>query len=223
MPLRPIRTCCLVLCLTSGPVLGTRDISFLCDDAARAAAADTGIPLAILLAITRVETGRGTGDALRPWPWAINQAGEGHWFDSVTEATAAAETALAQGSGNLDIGCFQLNHRWHGGNFTSLDQMFDPKSNARYAATFLSDLYREKGDWSAAIAAYHSRSAGPAATYLAKIDTVLAELDTPPDTGTTGTQPRHNAYPLLQAGARGSGGSLVPRQSSSRPLFGATP
>ena len=219
MPIRPIWPCCLALCLAAGPVSGTRDTSALCDDAARSAASESDTPLDVLLAITRVETGRGAGSNLRPWPWTINQAGTGHWFDTASEAATAAETALNESSGNLDIGCFQLNHRWHGDNFASLDQMFDPLTNARYAAQFLSDLYREKGDWPAAIAAYHSRSEGPAAVYLAKIDTVLASMDPAAEPA----PPRRNAYPLLQAGARGSGGSLVPRLASSRPLFGATP
>jgi len=219
MPIRPIWPCVLALCLASGPVTGTRNAAALCDDAARTAARDSDTPLTVLLAITRVETGRGAGGDLQPWPWTINQAGTGHWFDTATEAAAAAETALTDGTGNLDIGCFQLNHRWHGVNFASLDQMFDPLANARYAAAFLSDLYREMGDWPAAIAAYHSRSAGPAATYLAKIETVLADLGPTP----APLVAHQNTYPLLQTGSRGSGGSLVPRLTASRPLFGAAP
>lgn len=223
MPIRPIRLCCLALCLAAGPAGGARDTAALCDDAARLAARDSDTPLVVLLAITRVETGRGAGGALRPWPWTINIAGIGHWFDTAAEAAAAAETALTAGTGNLDIGCFQLNHRWHGARFSSLDQMFDPATNARYAAGFLSDLHIETESWPAAIAAYHSRSAGPAATYLARIKTVLADL------GPTSLPPpvpsmvRQNSYPLLRAGARGSGGSLVPRLTASHPLIGATP
>ena len=225
MPIRPIWLCCLLLTVAAGPVVGMRDPAGLCDDAARSAAAESDTPLNVLLAITRVETGRGEGAELRPWPWTINRAGSGHWFDSATEAVAAAEAAIAEGTGNLDIGCFQLNHRWHGENFASLDEMFDPLTNARYAAGFLSDLYREKGNWADAIAAYHSRSEGPATRYLARIDTVLAGLENASGQAIApAPQPaRQNSYPLLQAGLRGSGGSLVPRVTAARPLFGVAP
>lgn len=221
---RLLRLWCVMLCLVAGPVagpvLGARDAALLCDEAARAAAADSDTPLQVLLAITRVETGRGAGVDLRPWPWTINHAGKGAWFDSAAEAAAAAETALTGESGNLDIGCFQLNHRWHGENFASLDQMFDPGANARYAAQFLSALYRETGSWSAAIAAYHSRSAGPAEAYLARIEPVLAALV---PTADPTPRLRVNTFPLLQIGSRGTGGSLVPRLSNNRPLIGASP
>ena len=219
MPNNLIRLICLGLCLAPGHAGSVRDPATLCDEAARAAGTQSDVPLNILLAITRVETGRGAGGDLRPWPWTINQAGSGRWFDTAAEATTAAETALTTGSGNLDIGCFQLNHRWHGDNFASLTDMFDPETNARYAAGFLSDLFREKRDWPAAVAAYHSRSDGPAEVYLARIETVLGDLGDLP----VPIPVRQNSYPLLQAGAHGSGGSLVPRLTASRPLIGAAP
>lgn len=221
---------CLTLCLFAGPVAepadGARDSARLCDEAARSAASDSATPLVVLQAITRVETGRGAGADLRPWPWTINHAGKGQWFDTAAEAETAAAAALALGEGNLDIGCFQLNHRWHGSHFSSLDQMFDPTANARYAAAFLADLHRETGSWSAAIAAYHSRSEGPAAAYLARIEPILAALNLSASPATHPVQapePRQNTYPLLQAGSRGTGGSLVPRRATNRPLIGATP
>jgi len=218
MSIRHLRSCCLALCLASCPVHGTRDPAGLCDDAARAAAEVTPVPLAVLLAITRVETGRGGAGGLRPWPWTINQAGNGHWFDTKAQATAAAEDAVTSG-GSLDIGCFQINHHWHAANFASLEAMFDPQTNARYAAGFLSNLYDDTGAWPAAIAAYHSRRDGPAAGYLEKIEAVMADLTptSPAD------RPRENSFPLLRAGAPGVGGSLVPRQSGARPLIGAAP
>lgn len=224
MPMQPLwlprLTLCLVGGLLCGPVFGARDPAGLCDAAAHAAAAAYDTPLAVLLAITRVETGRGIGADLRPWPWTINHAGRGQWFDTAADARSAAEAALAEGQGNLDIGCFQLNHRWHGNHFTTIDQMFEPEANARYAAGFLSDLYRETGSWSAAIAAYHSRSAGPAAAYLARIEPVLAALGPAAELAPA---VRLNSYPLLQTGSRGAGGSLVPRLTTNRPLIGATP
>lgn len=52
---------------------------------------------------------------------------------------------IGQGAGNLDIGCFQLNYRWHGAAFASLADMFDPDRNATYAADYLASHYQRTG------------------------------------------------------------------------------
>ncbi len=70
--------------------------------------------------------------AAEPWPWSVNQAGEGHWFNSAAEAEDFVSTQLANGYSNLDIGCFQLNHRWHGEGFSSLSSMFRPREKSRF-------------------------------------------------------------------------------------------
>ena len=46
--------------------------------------------------------------------------------------------------------------------------MFDPDMNALYAARFLSELYREFGDWTGAAGAYHSRTPEYADRYKVK-------------------------------------------------------
>ncbi len=58
----------------------------------------------------------------------------------------------------IDIGCMQINHHYHGGQFRDLRAMLDPRSNVDYAARFLSELRRRHGSWSMAVARYH---AGP--------------------------------------------------------------
>lgn len=203
------------------------DPSALCDAAAREAASNSGVPLDILLAITRVETGRGRGKALQPWPWAVNRAGEGAWYSSAEEAVAEARSAIAEGAENVDVGCFQLSYRWHGAAFASLQDMFDPRSNATYAAGFLADLFREKGDWPPAIAAYHSRTEIYADQYLAKVKAVLASLSGEAPIPAADFEPagsaRENLYPLLRSGSKGKGGSIVPALFSRGPLIAANP
>src|SRR5580658_7254465 len=55
-----------------------------CDQAGIAAEQASGLPAGLLLAIGRVESGR--WDAARgrmsPWPWTINTAGKGLWFET---------------------------------------------------------------------------------------------------------------------------------------------
>ncbi len=196
----------------------------LCIAAARTAADQTGVPLAVLITITLTETGRSTEDGLAPWPWAINQAGEGHWFPTPDEAVRFAEDQLDLGLRNFDVGCFQLNHRWHSKGFSSTIDMFDPASNALYAARFLADLYAEQGDWSLAAATYHSRTPEFADRYRAKFDAILADVtDGPlPALASQVQPPRVNRFPLLQAGSSGNSGSLVPLISNGIRLIGGT-
>lgn len=206
----------VLLCVVPLSTTGARDPAGLCDDAAHMAAISQDVPKDILLAITRVETDRGSG----PWPWTINQAGTGAWFESAEQAVVAAQAILESGETNLDIGCFQLNHRWHGAAFSSLSAMIDPENNASYAAWFLSDLYRQQGSWPAAVAAYHSRTEQNAERYLARIETVLASMTAVPL-----QQPalHENGYPFLQPGFKGAAGSLVPLQSARGALVTGTP
>nr|WP_240335493.1 lytic transglycosylase domain-containing protein [Pseudotabrizicola algicola] len=187
----------------------------LCDVAAADAAAKTGVPLDILLAISRVESGRNVGGVLSPWPWTVNQAGDGAFFDSLGDATDHVLRALADGQRNIDIGCFQINIRWHAAEFTSLEAMFDPDQNAHYAARFLLKLFDEFGSWDAAIGAYHSRQSGAATSYQAKVSALLATVpQTPRAASFSDDQParsalRSNRYPLLRPVGAGGLGSLV--------------
>ena len=71
----------------------------------------------------------------------------------------------------------QINYRWHGHAFPSLEDMFDPEWTATYAAQFLRTLYEERGSWSEAAGAYHSLSPDKAMTYRARFDRLLAELE----------------------------------------------
>jgi hypothetical protein len=69
----------------------------------------------------------------------------------------------------------QVNLRHHPDAFTTLEDAFDPASNARYAARFLTELRAERGDWSAAAAAYHSRTPEFAQPYRARVMAAWAE------------------------------------------------
>lgn len=206
----------MILSLQAGMVQAAANPAMLCDRAASQAAKSTGVPVDILLAISRVETGRQQDGSLSPWPWTINADGKGAFYDSKAEAVAAASAHLADGTGTFDIGCFQLNIRWHGEGFSTFDDMFDPDQNASYAAKFLLSLYQETGNWADAVAAYHSRTPDLAQAYL---NQVKAVLDGPVAAVATAPPQRENNFPLLQAGAQGGFGSLVPATTAREPLF----
>ena len=148
----------------------------LCDAAAADASRTTGVPLDVLRTVARVETGRSRHGIIEPWPWALNISGEGVWHETADAALRQAQQVIASGRRNVDIGCFQLNYRWHGGEFADLRQMMDPSENARYAADFLRRLFLELGDWTRAVGAYHSRTPEYAQRYLGRYMRLLAEL-----------------------------------------------
>ncbi|NAZ37283.1 lytic transglycosylase domain-containing protein [Rubellimicrobium sp. CFH 75288] len=201
-----------LLCLLTGPDPALGDESDLCLRAAADAARLSGVPAAVLAALTLTETGRGS--PLRPWPWAVHAEGQGHWFPTREEAVAFAEGRVAAGVTNLDIGCFQLNWRWHGEHFVSPAQMLDPLANASYAAAFLNRLRSETDGWSAAAGAFHSRSPDHAARYRARFDAQLAALDRggrSAGPAPTAAGRARGPLPLLHAGGAAPRlGSLVP-------------
>lgn len=144
----------------------------LCDRAASKAARAHGVPLDVLQAISRAETGRPQQGALQPWPWTVNMEGKGRWFESSDAARAYVFRHFKTGARSFDVGCFQINYLWHGDAFRSIDEMFDPVLNAGYAAKFLKELYEEFGDWSAAAGAYHSRTPTYAQSYTARFSKI---------------------------------------------------
>lgn len=165
----------------------------LCDAAAARAATATGVPEAVLRAISLTETGRQREGTLQPWPWTVNMEGAGKWFDSAEEALAFVRTHHARGARSYDVGCFQINYRWHGAAFDNVEQMFDPDRNALYAARFLARLHAETGEWVAAAGAYHSRTPKYASRYSARFRRILARV-------TGGAAPPAPAAPTAPAG-----------------------
>lgn len=217
--LRHMRSVALCILLPTSGLSAREDPAGLCLDAAAHAADRTGVPYDVLLAITRVETGRNN----RPWPWTVNFGGEGKWFDTAAEAEASVAEAVGQGVTNLDLGCFQLNYRWHSDAFASIPEMLDPEENAIYAAKFLARHFADSGDWALAAAAYHSATPEYAESYKAKFQAALAgEVGISAEVSARSVERlRPNRFPLLVAGATGAGGSVVPVGTGARPLIGA--
>lgn len=219
------------------------DPSDLCETAAQVASEREGVPISVLTAISLNESGRKRGKSFRAWPWTVNMEGAGHWFDSPEQGLAYAQKEFDRGARSFDIGCFQINYRWHGQHFTSIEQMFDPLANALYAARFLRQLYAEQGSWEAAAGAYHSRNPQFAEGYAARFsrfrgeflnrngedipeipDLQIAELSNAGFAQDPFDQPapQPNHFPLLQAGAGAGFGSLVPiSNGQAMALFGA--
>jgi hypothetical protein len=176
----------------------------VCDQAAQTAALESGVPVQILRAVTRTETGRTVAGTFGPWPWTVNHAGDGHWFDRTEDALRYIRDARRSGAQNFDVGCFQINYRWHGEAFASLEDMLDPIANARYAATFLTELRAELGSWDGAVAAFHSRTPEFAARYMERFRRIYAGLSPPSGPASAGSRPAPGAPQALDLSRRAS-------------------
>lgn len=149
----------------------------LCTDAAITAEKEHSIPKGLLQAISFVETGHTRQGKTSAWPWTVNVAGKGHYFKSKAAAEKFVSERKSKGVSSIDIGCFQINTKWHGDQFSSITTMFDPVSTANYAAKFLSALQKETGDWDTAVKKYHSRNKEKGAHYGKKVAAALGEFN----------------------------------------------
>jgi len=125
-----------------------------CEKEIQSAAAKYGIPEGILYSVGLTETGRKGSLS----PYAMNIEGKAYFPPSPQAAMIAFYEAKRQGAKLIDIGCMQINHHFHGENFSSPEEMFDPRRNVEYAAKFLRDLHDRHDTWTMAVARYH---AGP--------------------------------------------------------------
>jgi hypothetical protein len=166
----------------------------MCRAALNAAEAKYGIPAGLLQAIGVVESGRrdeATGRR-EPWPWTINAEGEPHVFDNKEQAVGWVRQAQARGMRSIDIGCGQVNLAYHPTAFASLEEAFEPISNADYAGRFLKELHDTSagGNWMTAVGYYHSQTPELAEPYRQQVQAALS--------GSGGAGP-------LPAPSRGSG------------------
>jgi soluble lytic murein transglycosylase-like protein len=126
----------------------------LCEKEIRNAAAKYGIPEGILYSVGLAETGH--KGSLQPY--ALNVQGKAVFAGSAEEAMDVFTQARSKGIVLIDLGCMQINQHFHGENFSSTMDMFDPRKNVEYAAQFLSRLHARHETWTMAVARYH---AGP--------------------------------------------------------------
>jgi len=128
------------------------------------------IPQGLLTAISLAESGRsvGTGE-LVAWPWTINVNGNGQYFESKEEAVAVTRKLLDEGQRSIDVGCMQVNLRYHPNAFKTIEEAFEPGTNVAYGAKFLSSLREIQGTWPKAVERYHSAEDGRREQYRERV------------------------------------------------------
>ncbi len=130
----------------------------------------TDIPEGLLLGIGKTEAGRIIDKKeLRVWPWTVNHAGKSLFFDNKKQMKNYVLKHLTKGDNNLDVGCMQVNLKWHKHNFKQVNDMISPEPNISYAASFLVQLKNKYGNWNEAIKNYHSSDPDKNKPYLDKV------------------------------------------------------
>lgn len=153
------------------------DEDFVCLSAALKAEEKYQIQKHLLTSISNVETGRWNKHLQQKaaWPWTVNVKGRGYFYKTKAEAVAAVKNWQKRGYKSIDVGCMQVNLRFHGKEFASLEDAFDPEKNVDVAARFLKKRHQSRGDWMKAATDYHSKRPSKARAYKKKL---LAAFDT---------------------------------------------
>jgi soluble lytic murein transglycosylase-like protein len=149
-----------------------------CRSAIKAAEASYKIPTGLLMAIGQTESGRRdpASGQIQPWPWTVNAAGRGRQFDNAAAAIDYVQSSIKEGITSIDTGCLQVNLQQHPLAFQNLEDAFDPKANASYAARFLVQLHAQSGDWGQAVGDYHSKTSLLGQTYRSAVQVHLIGL-----------------------------------------------
>lgn len=133
------------------------------------------IPEGLLKAMSFVESGRwytpsgsDRGEILA-WPWTVTTGGKGHYFPSRAKAVRFVKSLQAGGVKNIDVGCMQINLKYHPDAFASIERAFDPNANAKYAANFLRERFATSKSWLQAAGDYHSTTPALNKKYQQKV------------------------------------------------------
>jgi hypothetical protein len=129
------------------------------------------LPAGIMQAISLAESGRWhkASRSRFAWPWTVTAHGKGRFYPSKDAAIAAVRKLKADGVKNIDVGCMQVNLKYHPKAFKSLQDAFDPATNARYAANLFAKLRRSTRSITRAVAHYHSTTRHRNRPYTKKV------------------------------------------------------
>ena len=125
----------------------------------------------LMQTIASVESGRYISKIKKraSWPWSVHAQGKGYYYKSKEEAVNAVKSMQSQGITNIDVGCMQINLKYHGSEFSNLEEAFDPAQNVAYSAKFLKKLYTRNQSWEKTAMQYHSKNISKGTTYKNKL------------------------------------------------------
>ncbi|MDX1916617.1 MAG: transglycosylase SLT domain-containing protein [Rickettsiaceae bacterium] len=137
------------------------------------------IPKDLLHSISLQESGR-THKILNkkiPWPWTVNVEGKGYYFNSKQEAVKFVKTEKQKGKKSIDVGCMQISLLYHGNEFESIEDAFEPKRNIEFGAIFLREKFEQYKSWNKAVANYHSANDFKGSKYKESVLKIASNID----------------------------------------------
>ncbi len=176
----------------------------ICAFAIDRAESGSSLPHELMTAISRVESGRWDPQRkeLSAWPWTVTNGSDGQYFPTKAKAIAHIRKLQARGITNIDVGCMQINLRYHPDAFENLDAALDPVTNARYAASLLGRLFTEHRSWGEAVKRYHSSNPKFNRPYHEKVarqwNIAKREANTAPRTALASNFTRHQPETVLR-------------------------
>jgi len=118
------------------------------------------VPADLLYALACAESGRRLSDGqIRPWPWALNVAGDSRFYPTRAAAYHDLTRELSK-QFNVDIGLGQISWYWHQRRLISPWVALDPYFNLTLAARLLRTEFDhcDCNDWWTAVERYHAPS-----------------------------------------------------------------
>ena len=149
----------------------------LCENTIESVELQTDIPKGLLLGIGKAEAIRKINNKYIIWPWTINHAGKSLFFDNKEQMKNYVFKNLKRKDFNIDVGCMQINIKWHKNNFKKISDMFEVNPNISYAASFLKQLKNKYGSWDKAIKHYHSSDPKKNNPYLIKVKSFWKKVE----------------------------------------------
>lgn len=141
-----------------------------CDNTIKRIETQTNIPNGLLHAIGKVESGRFLNKNNHViWPWTVNHAGKSLFFNTKNQMEKYVLKNVMENDFNIDVGCMQINLKWHKNYFKKINDMFSLEPNISYAASFLIQLKNRHGSWDKAIKHYHSSDPEKNKPYFEKV------------------------------------------------------
>lgn len=111
------------------------------------------IPRGLLMAIAMTESGLNGS----PNPYAMNIAGRSYFASSGQDMANVISSNWSRGVTSIDVGCMQINLKYHGMKFSRLTDLLHSPTNVEYGASFLIALAVEAGSWKDAVMSYHNK------------------------------------------------------------------
>ena len=148
-----------------------------CEKIIKSIELQTDLPKGLLLGIGKAEAIRKINNKYIIWPWTVNHAGKSMFFDTKKQMRNYVFKNLKRNDFNIDVGCMQINIKWHKNNFKKIVDMFEVSPNISYAASFLIQLKNKHGSWDKAITHYHSSDPKKNIPYLIKVKSFWKKLD----------------------------------------------